>query len=117
MGDLLIKPEDFAELMKILAQGKVTSRAAKDILRQMFGTGRDPSELIEEHGLAQLSDEGEIAEIAGRVIAENPKAIADYQSGKEAVLSFLVGKVMAASRGRANPERAKGALLKALAEE
>ncbi|OHA48250.1 MAG: glutaminyl-tRNA synthase (glutamine-hydrolyzing) subunit B [Candidatus Terrybacteria bacterium RIFCSPHIGHO2_01_FULL_58_15] len=117
VGDLLIKPEDFAELMKILAQGKVTSRAAKDILRQMFGTGRDPSELIEEHGLAQLSDEGEIAEIAGRVIAENPKAIADYQSGKEAVLSFLVGKVMAASRGRANPERAKGALLKALAEE
>ncbi|MBI4134414.1 MAG: Asp-tRNA(Asn)/Glu-tRNA(Gln) amidotransferase subunit GatB [Candidatus Terrybacteria bacterium] len=115
VDDLLIKPEDFAELMKILAQGKVTSRAAKDILRQMFGTGRDPSELIEEHGLAQLSDEGEVAEIAGRVIAENPKAVLDYRSGKEAALSFLVGKVMAASRGRANPERAKEILLKALA--
>ena len=74
------------------------------LLQEMFKTGADPSHIVEEKGLSQVTDEGEIEKIIKEVISKNPKPVEDYKKGKETALQFLVGQVMAATRGRANPE-------------
>lgn len=112
--DFLITPENFAELMGLISEGKVSSKAAKDILKVMFVTGADPSHIMTEKGLGQISDEAEIETIIQKVISENQKAISDFKSGKENALQFLVGQVMAQSRGKVKPEIAREILKKLL---
>jgi len=73
-------------------------------LQEMFQTGIDPSHVVEDKKLRQVSDEAELTEIVNRVIKKNPQPVKDYQSGKESALQFLVGQVMVASQGQANPE-------------
>ena len=99
-----ITPENFAEFMKLIYRGEISSKIAKMLLQEMFKTGADPSHIIEEKGLSQVTDEGEIEKIIKEVISKNPKPVEDYKKGKETALQFLVGQVMAATRGRANPE-------------
>ena len=70
----------------------------------MFQTGIDPSHIVEDKKLRQVSDEAELTKIVNRVIKKNPQPVKDYQAGKENALQFLVGQVMAASQGQANPE-------------
>ena len=107
IGDLLIKQEDFAELIKLIAQDKLSSRAAKDVLSEMFGTGADPHEIIKEKNIGQTSDEGEIGTIIDQILIENPKVVEDIKSGKPNATQFLIGKVMAVTRGKANPKIVK----------
>src|SRR3989344_1725200 len=107
IGDLLIKQEDFAELIKLIAQDKLSSRAAKDVLSEMFGTGADPHEIIKEKNIGQTSDEGEIGTIIDQILIENPKVVEDIKSGKPNATQFLIGKVMAVTRGKANPKVVK----------
>ncbi|MEK7566695.1 MAG: Asp-tRNA(Asn)/Glu-tRNA(Gln) amidotransferase subunit GatB [Patescibacteria group bacterium] len=109
-GELLATPENFAELMKMISGNTVSSRAAKDVLRVMVEEGRDPSEIVKERGLAQISNESALEEIARKVIADNPRAVSDYKSGKENALQFLVGQVMRETKGSANPEVVKKVL-------
>ena len=109
--DCKITPENFAELMIIINQGKISSSAAQAILKEMFSTGGDPSNIIEKKGLEQVSDESEIEKIVGAVIKNNSQSVEDYKSGKEAALKFLVGQVMKESKGKANPQMA-GEMLK-----
>ncbi len=101
--EMKIDPENFADLVELIHTGKINSRVAKDVLLKMFETGLDPSVIIEEGGLSQISDEGKLKEVAGRVIAANPAAIADYKKGKSNALQFLVGKAMAELKGSGNP--------------
>ncbi len=105
--NLKITPENFAELITILWRGEVSSRAGKDVLLEMFKTGADPTYIIQDKNLKQVSDEGAIEEIARKIIKENPKAVSDYKEGKENALQFLVGQVMKESRGKANPDKAR----------
>lgn len=109
--DLLITPENFAELVTLIHTGKISSRVAKDVLKEMFGTGVDPSHVIEEKGLSQVSDESDLENIIGEVIRKNPQAIGDYKKGKEASIQFLVGQVMHETRGTANPGVVKKIIL------
>jgi len=102
--DFLITPENFAEFITMIFEGKISSKAAKEILKEMFATGVDPSHIVEEKGLAQIIDEKEIEKVVRKVISENPKPVSDFKSGKEQALQFLIGKVMAASQGKASPE-------------
>lgn len=102
--DFLINPENFAEFCTLIYKGKISSKIAKAVLQEMFGTGADPSHIIEEKGLTQLTDTGEIEKIIKEIISKNPKAIEDYKKGKENALQFLVGQVMAQTRGRAKPD-------------
>ncbi len=99
-----IDPENFADLIEMISTGKINSRVAKDVLAKMFDTGMDPNAIVEEGGLTQVSDTDALRAVALKVIAENPKAIEDYKKGKEAAIMFLVGKSMAALKGRGNPE-------------
>jgi aspartyl-tRNA(Asn)/glutamyl-tRNA(Gln) amidotransferase subunit B len=104
--DIKITPENFAELIKIIYRGEINSSVAQTVLGEMFEKGGDPSQIIEEKGLAQTNDEGELEKIAEQVIAENPKSVEDYQKGKENAIKFLMGQVMKATKGKANPKMA-----------
>ena len=112
--DAKVTPENFAELVMLILKGGVSSRIAKDILREMVATGMDPNEIIKEKELTQISDESEITRIVEKVIAEHPDAVASYKKGKANALQFLSGQVMAAAKGRANPQVVKEILKKIL---
>ena len=106
-NELLLTPENFAELIKMILENTISSRAAKDILRALVEEGGDPTDIVRDRGLAQISNENALEEIAKKIIAGNPQAISDFKSGKENALQFLVGQVMKETRGSANPEVVK----------
>ena len=99
-----ISAESFAQLMSMIHQNEISSRGAKDILREMYENGGVPSEIAEEKNLFQKSDEGELKEIIEKIIEENQKVVTEYKNGKEAGLQFLIGQGMKATQGSANPE-------------
>ncbi len=103
-SDLKIDPENFADLVELIATDKLSSRGAKNVLAKMFETGLDPRTVMEQENLGQVSDDSSIRPTAEQVLTENPKAIEDYKKGKMNALQFLVGKTMAALKGRGNPE-------------
>jgi len=105
--ELNITPENFADLIVLIAKGEISSRSAKDIIKEMFLTGLDPRQIIEQKGLKQVSDEDSLKQIVEQIIKENPKAIDDYKKGKENALQFLIGQAMAKLKGRGNPENLK----------
>ncbi len=102
--DLKITPENLAEFITLIYQSKINSSAAQVILDDMFRRGSDPSQVMEEKNLEQVSDENEIDNACDEVITANPKVVEDYKAGKERVLMFLVGKVMKEMKGKANPQ-------------
>ena len=102
--DFLITSENFAEFVSMIYLGEISSKIAKTLLKEMFSAGKDPSQIIEEKGLQQITDEKKLEKIVKEVIAKNPKPVEDYKKGKESALQFLVGQVMAQTKGKANPE-------------
>jgi len=98
-----ITPENFAEFIKLIYEGKISSKLAKQLLAEMFSTGADPSHVIKEKGLAQITNQAEIEKAIKEVISKNQKAVEDFKKGKTASLQFLIGQVMAQTRGKANP--------------
>jgi len=109
-----ITPENFAEFIKMIYKNEISSKVAKTVLLEMFNNGVDPSTFVEENKLRQMSDSSELEGAVKEVIDKNPKAVADYKSGKENVLQFLAGQVMAKTRGTANPEKVREVLQKSL---
>jgi aspartyl-tRNA(Asn)/glutamyl-tRNA(Gln) amidotransferase subunit B len=116
IAELKITPENYAELIAIVGEGKISSSGAQTVLKVMYETGADPSQIIEEKNLIQMSDAGELEKIVDLVLAKNEKSVTDYKAGKENALKFLVGQVMAVSKGKANPTVASELLIKKLAE-
>jgi len=102
--EFLITPENFAEFITLIYEGKISSKIAKIVLEEMFKTGADPSHIIEEKGLIQITDEAEIEKIIKEVILKNKKAVEDFKKGKENAFQFLVGQIMAQTKGKANPQ-------------
>jgi aspartyl-tRNA(Asn)/glutamyl-tRNA(Gln) amidotransferase subunit B len=104
--DLKLTPENFGELMGIIATGKINSSAAQMVLSEMVRTGADPEHIIAEKNLGQIEDDSEIEKIVEKVISDNPDPVADFKAGKQAALQFLLGQVMKESRGKAEPGKA-----------
>lgn len=98
-----ITAENFAEFIKMIYKGEISSKVAKMVLPEMFNTGVDPSQIIEENNWGQMSDDSELEKIVKEVIEKNKKSVDAYKLGKENALQFLMGQVMAATRGTANP--------------
>jgi aspartyl-tRNA(Asn)/glutamyl-tRNA(Gln) amidotransferase subunit B len=98
-----ISPKHLAEMLDLVDNGTVSGPVAKTVLEEMFNTGKGASEIITAKKLSQISDAGEIREVVKQVLANNTEAVADYASGKQQVLTFIIGQVMKATRGRANP--------------
>ncbi|MBK9940834.1 MAG: Asp-tRNA(Asn)/Glu-tRNA(Gln) amidotransferase subunit GatB [Kouleothrix sp.] len=104
------KPEYVGALIALLAQGTITRTSAKAVFEGSFRTGAAPAELVQARGLAVIGGGEALAAMARAAIAANPKSVADYKSGKIVAIKFLVGQVMKASQGQANPQAAQAAL-------
>ncbi len=114
ISEIKITPENYAEFIGILADGKINSSAAQSLLAEMYGTGGNPSRIVREKNLSQINDERELEKIIREIIGKNPKSAEDYKQGKQNALQFLVGQAMAATKGKANPKIAAELLKKNL---
>ncbi|MFH1255347.1 MAG: Asp-tRNA(Asn)/Glu-tRNA(Gln) amidotransferase subunit GatB [bacterium] len=114
--NLKITPENFAEFICLVYQEKINSSAAQTILEQMCKKGGDPTDIMAELGLEQLDDRESLEKIIAEVVFKNQKQAEQYKAGKANVLQFLVGQVMAATKGKANPKVAVELLKSALAK-
>jgi aspartyl-tRNA(Asn)/glutamyl-tRNA(Gln) amidotransferase subunit B len=108
-----VTEENFAELIKLIGQGKVSNLAAKDVFAKMFETGEDPHVILDQLGLHQVSDESVIQQVVKKVIAENPKGVGDAKRNPKA-LGFLVGLAMKELKGKGNPQMVNEILKKEL---
>jgi aspartyl-tRNA(Asn)/glutamyl-tRNA(Gln) amidotransferase subunit B len=109
-----VHPEQLAALQGLIASGSISGKIAKDVLDEMLATGSDPSVVVQRKGLQQISDQGAIGEAARAAIAANPQSVADYRAGKKQAADFLVGQVMKATRGKANPGLVREAIAREL---
>ncbi len=114
--EIPLPPEHFAQVLQMVSAGQINRTVAKEVLEESFRTGKAPEEIVRAKGLAQISDERALVEIIARVLAEHPKAVADFKSGKEAALGFLQGQVMKATQGKADPTKTREVLLRTLRE-
>src|SRR6185503_6432616 len=99
-----VPAKELAALVRLIDDGKISGKQGKDVLVEMFKTGKPAHAIVEEQGLVQLSDTAEIDALIDGVIAANPEALANYRAGKEALFGFFVGQVIKASKGKANPK-------------
>jgi aspartyl-tRNA(Asn)/glutamyl-tRNA(Gln) amidotransferase subunit B len=97
-----LEPTHLAELVEMVAQNKISSKIAKDIFPDVVA-GQSPRQVVESKGISQISDSSELEEVVKNVIAQNQSAVLEYKSGQEKILGFLVGQVMKATQGQANP--------------
>ena len=109
-----VAPAYLAQLLKRIADDTISGKIAKDVFDAMWAGEGDPDAIIDKRGLRQISDEGAIEKIVDDAIAANPAIVAEYKAGKEKAFNSLVGKVMAASRGKANPSQVNSILKRKL---
>jgi aspartyl-tRNA(Asn)/glutamyl-tRNA(Gln) amidotransferase subunit B len=114
--EIPITPENFAEFINLIFKGEISSKIAKMVLKEMFETKKDPSNIIKEKGLSQINDESQIEKSAETVISNNPKAVQDFKEGKINALQFLIGQLMAETRGKTNPKTADKILRRLMKE-
>ncbi|MBQ3666762.1 MAG: Asp-tRNA(Asn)/Glu-tRNA(Gln) amidotransferase subunit GatB [Elusimicrobiaceae bacterium] len=101
--DSPIPAASLAELLEMTESGKINRKQAREVFEEIYKNGGSPAKIVEARGMVQVSDEGQLEEWAKAAIAANPKAVADYQKGNKAAIGALVGGVMKASKGKANP--------------
>ncbi|MEN6411688.1 MAG: Asp-tRNA(Asn)/Glu-tRNA(Gln) amidotransferase subunit GatB [Veillonellales bacterium] len=104
MKDCPVTPAKLAGMIGLIDKGTISNKIAKTVFEEMWTSGKDASTIVKEKGMVQISDAGEIEAIVAAVIAANPQSVADFKSGKEKALGFLVGQIMKQTKGRANPE-------------
>lgn len=109
-----LKPERLIELLELVDSGTISLKAARDLFPELFSSGMSPEQLVKEKGLVQVSDEGQLTAMIEKVVAAHQAQVEQYRGGKEAVLGFLVGQVMKASKGKANPGKVNELLKRAL---
>jgi aspartyl-tRNA(Asn)/glutamyl-tRNA(Gln) amidotransferase subunit B len=106
-----VSPERLVQLLHLVEAGTVSLKAARDLFPEFYASGKDPDLLVKEKGLVQVSDEGILGKLIEEILAQHPTQVEQYRAGKETVIGFLVGQVMKASQGKANPGKVH-ALLK-----
>ena len=109
-----VTPARLAALVGLVADGVISGSAAKQVFALMAEERAEPQEIVERHGLGQISDEGALDAVVARVVADNPAQADQFRAGKEQLLGYFVGLVMKATQGRANPKLANDLVRKAL---
>jgi len=112
--EINITPAQFIEMLNLIDKGTISRNSAKAVLVKMLDGGKSVNDVVAESGATQISDEGELLNIISNVMSNNTKSVSDYKIGKEQALFFLMGQVMKATKGRANPEAVKKLLIEAL---
>ncbi|MGD0168639.1 MAG: Asp-tRNA(Asn)/Glu-tRNA(Gln) amidotransferase subunit GatB [Smithella sp.] len=110
-----ITAKSLADMIRLIDEGAISGKMAKEIVEDMYKTGKTPQTIIKEKGLVQITDEGELIESITSIIKANPNQLADYRGGKEKLFGFFVGQVMKATHGKANPQLVNELLKKMLA--
>ncbi|HEX9962350.1 MAG TPA: hypothetical protein VGB00_15555, partial [Pyrinomonadaceae bacterium] len=103
-GDSPVSAENLAQLIKTLDAGKINNNQAKEVLVEMFGSGKSAAEVIREKGFEQISDAAQIEKIVDEIIENNQNQVTAYRAGNEKLFGFFVGQAMKASQGKANPK-------------
>lgn len=106
--DMTLGAENFAKLLKVVEEGKISNNIGREVLEDIFDENKDPMAVIEEKGLMQISSTDELEKMVDEVIAANPQSVEDYKAGKKQAAGFLMGQVMKKSQGKANPKVCKG---------
>ena len=114
LADSKLTGSGLGALVAAVERGEVTGAAGKEVFAELVERGGDPAAIIAERGLAQLSDEGAVAEVVDQVLAANAEKVDQYRSGKTALFGFFVGQVVRASQGKANPQVAQKLLAERL---
>ena len=109
-----VSPDQLAGLLRLVENGTISGAMAKGVFETMFASGRSADDIVRAEGLAQIDDESQIVGSIADVLARNADAVAQYHAGKAATFGFLVGQVMKATSGKANPKRVNELLKKAL---
>jgi aspartyl-tRNA(Asn)/glutamyl-tRNA(Gln) amidotransferase subunit B len=118
MGDLLrflnedkgdirscpVSAESLGDMIRLIEEGTISGKMAKDLIQDMYKTGKPPRTIIAEKGMVQITDEGALATVIDEIIAANPNQLAQYRSGKDKLFGYFVGQVMKATQGKANPQ-------------
>jgi aspartyl-tRNA(Asn)/glutamyl-tRNA(Gln) amidotransferase subunit B len=109
-----VSPERLVSLLQLVEQGTISLKVAREIFPEVYSSGKTPEQIVQEKGLVQVSDEGALDKIIDGVLAKNPTQVVQFKEGKQQVLGFLVGQVMKASGGKANPGKVNELLKKKL---
>ncbi len=99
-----VSPDDLAALVRLIDEEKISGKQGKDVLVEMFTTGKNAATIVEKRGLVQVSDTGEIDRLIDGVMTASTSQLQQYRAGKEALFGFFVGQVLKASKGKANPK-------------
>jgi len=115
-GQLRLRPEHLAEIIRMVDARQITTNTAKELLERVEESGEAPAAIVERENLAQVSDEETLRAVVAQVLAENPEQVATYKGGKVTVIGWFVGQVMRATQGKANPQLVKRLLEEALSD-
>ena len=99
-----LTPESLAEMIKLIEDGTISNKIAKEIIIELLEKGGNPKEIVDKKGLSVINDENELVAIVEKIINDNPSQVAAYRGGKDKLFGFFVGQVMKATQGRANPQ-------------
>jgi aspartyl-tRNA(Asn)/glutamyl-tRNA(Gln) amidotransferase subunit B len=102
-----VEPRHIADIVRLVKEEKISTAGAKQVLADAFVSGKAAEEVVEEKGLAQISDESALLAVVEEVISENPGPVEQFRGGKEGAIGFLVGAVMKKTKGAANPQEAQ----------
>ncbi|WP_100371686.1 Asp-tRNA(Asn)/Glu-tRNA(Gln) amidotransferase subunit GatB [Bacillus sp. FJAT-45037] len=111
LQDVALTPEGLAKMIQLIEKGIISSKIAKKVFKDLIEQGGDPEQIVKDKGLVQISDEGELLKMVTEVLDNNDQSIEDFKSGKERAIGFLVGQIMKASKGKANPPMVNKILL------
>jgi aspartyl-tRNA(Asn)/glutamyl-tRNA(Gln) amidotransferase subunit B len=104
LADIQLTPESLAEMIQLIDNGTISSKIAKAVFKELIENGGSAAQIVKEKGLVQISDEGALLKIVSEILDANPQSIEDFKNGKSKAVGFLVGQIMKATKGQANPQ-------------
>jgi aspartyl-tRNA(Asn)/glutamyl-tRNA(Gln) amidotransferase subunit B len=104
LHQIALTPEGLASMIKLIENGTISSKIAKTVFKELIENGGDAEKIVKDKGLVQISDEGTLLKIISEVLDANPQSIEDFKNGKNKAVGFLVGQLMKATKGQANPQ-------------
>jgi aspartyl-tRNA(Asn)/glutamyl-tRNA(Gln) amidotransferase subunit B len=111
LAEIALTPENLAEMIKLIENGTISSKIAKTVFKELIEKGGSAEQIVKDKGLVQISDEGALLKIVSEILDANPQSIEDFKNGKSKAVGFLVGQLMKATKGQANPQMVNKILL------
>lgn len=116
ISDTRVSPENLAAMIQLIENGTISGKIAKEVLSDMYVSGKTPADIVEEKGLVQISDSTALEGTVADILSAHPAQVDEFKAGKEKVIGFFVGQIMKATQGKANPAMVNDILRKKLAE-